>query len=187
MQCQRLFQVEGPTHWEGAVLLSCCAGKRDDKETLLSRVERAMTQNTQVVQQSKSCSLSDNNFLTKLGFPLNLPTHVNTLNQALQGKTTTACFMHWKVQEFLLQCNCLHFQQLNSLMESGKMQQDNIPVSSFTATLDALLQEFTGRFNDSASTEACCFTSSRRPNEIGDTETDEQLLIRKSLKKKETL
>ena len=29
-----------------------------------------------------------------------------------------------------------------------EMRQDNIPISSFTATLDSLLQEFPGRFND---------------------------------------
>ena len=46
---------------------------------------------------------------------------------------------------------------------SVQMQLDGIPTASFTTVLDALLQEFTERFNDfkdCASTATCYYSSS---------------------------
>ena len=83
--------------------------------------------------------------------------HVNNLNQSLQGKATTVCSMYKKVLAFRDKCHLLknhlqhnffRFPQLTSLVDSNEIQVDNIPATVFSGIFDAVLQDFTDRFQD---------------------------------------
>ncbi|KAG8239675.1 hypothetical protein J437_LFUL013898 [Ladona fulva] len=108
--------------------------------------------------KNKDCPLLNNDFLTSLAFLVDLLTHVNYLNQNLQGKATTVCLMHRKIKDFCDKCRLLkshlqqgnfyHFPQLMGLIDSKEVKPDQIPTVRFSGILDGLLQEFANRFQD---------------------------------------
>ena len=57
--------------------------------------------------ENKECPLLDIDFLVLLGFLVDFLTQVNLLNQSLQRKTTTACLVYKKVQDFRDKCRLL--------------------------------------------------------------------------------
>ena len=91
-------------------------------------------------------------------FLVDFLSHVSNLNQSLQGKATTVCSKYKKVLAFRDKCrllknhlqqhNFLYFSQLTSLVDSYKIQDDNIPVIVFSGVFDAVLQDFADRFQD---------------------------------------
>ena len=110
--------------------------------------------------KNKDCPLQNSSFLTFLAFLVDFLSHKNNLNQSLRGKATTICSMYKKVLPFRDKCrllknhlqqhNFFHFPQLISLVDSYKIQIDNIPVTVFSGVFDAVLQDFTDRFQDFA-------------------------------------
>ena len=108
--------------------------------------------------KNKDCPLQNSSFLTSLAFLVDFLSHVNNLNQSLQGKATTVCSMYKKVLAFRDKCrllknhvqkhNFFHFPQLTSLVDSHEIQVDNIPVTVFSGVFDAVLQNFADRFQD---------------------------------------
>ncbi|KAG8225058.1 hypothetical protein J437_LFUL000036 [Ladona fulva] len=108
--------------------------------------------------KNKDCPLLNNDFLTSLAFLVDLLTHVNYLNQNLQGKATTVCLMHRKIKDLcdkfhllkshLQQGNFYHFPQLMALIDSKEVKPDQIPTVHFSGILDGLLQEFANHFQD---------------------------------------
>ena len=93
-----------------------------------------------------------------MAFLVDFLSHVNNLNQSLQGKATTVCSMYEKVLAFrdkyrllknhLQKHNFFHFPQLTSLVDSNEIQVDNIPVTVFSGVFDAVLLDFADRFQD---------------------------------------
>ena len=108
--------------------------------------------------KNKECPLLDKDFLISLGFLVNFLTQVNFLNQSLQGKATTVCFVCKKVQHFCDKCcllkghlhqrNFFHFPQMKALIDSKEIQVDDIPIILFSSVFDGVLQEFSNRFRD---------------------------------------
>lgn len=108
--------------------------------------------------KNKDCPLQNQAFLTSLAFLVDLLIYINCLNESLQGKGTTVCLMHRRVQDFCDKCrllqshiqqlNLYHFPQLTALIESHEIRKDEIPATSFSGVLEALLLEFAERFQD---------------------------------------
>ena len=108
--------------------------------------------------RNKDCPLQNSSFLTSWAFLVDFLSHVNNLNQRLQGKATTVCSMYKKVLAFRDKCRLLKnhlqqhnfflFLQLTSLVDSNEIQVDNIPVTVFSGVFDAVLQNFADRFQD---------------------------------------
>ena len=65
--------------------------------------------------KNKDCPLQNSSFLTSLAFMVDFLSHVNNLNQSLQGKATTVCSMYKKVLAFRDKCRLIknHLQQHN--------------------------------------------------------------------------
>ena len=94
----------------------------------------------------------DKDFLMSLGFLVDFLTQVNFLNQSLQGKATTVCFVYKKVQDFRDKCrllkshlhqrNFFHFPQMKVLIDSKEIQVNDIPV----ILVQAFLMGFAGIF-----------------------------------------
>ena len=80
--------------------------------------------------KNKNCPLPNSSFLTSLAFLVDFLSHVNNLNQSLQGKATTVSSMYKKVLTFRDKCRLLkshlqqpnfsHFSQLMSLSTATK-------------------------------------------------------------------
>ena len=93
-----------------------------------------------------------------LGFLVDFLTQIDFLNQSLQGKATTVCLVYKKVQDFRDKCrilishlhqrNFFHFLQMKALIDSKKIQVDDIPIILFSSVFDGVLQEFSNRFQD---------------------------------------
>ena len=108
--------------------------------------------------KNKKCPLLDKDFLMSLGFLVDFLTQVNFLNQSLQGKATTVCFVYKKVQDLLDKCclfkshlhqrNFFHFPQMKALIDSKEIQVDDIPIILFSSVFDKVLQDFSYRFQD---------------------------------------
>ena len=72
------------------------------------------------------------------------------LNQSLQQKATTVCFVHKKGQDFhdkclkshLHQYNFFRFPQLKALIDNKEIQVDDIPIILFPSVINGILQEF---------------------------------------------
>ena len=102
--------------------------------------------------------LLNNDFVISLAFLVDFLTHVNNLNKSLQGKGTTVYFMHKKVLHFkdkyrflknhLQQHNFFYFPQLTALIVSNEIQADKVPIALFCDVFDAVLQDFSDRFQD---------------------------------------
>ena len=73
-----------------------------------------------------------------LGFLVDFLTLVNFLNKSLQGKATTMCLEYKKVQDFRDKCrllkshlhqrNFFHFPQMKAVLDSKKIEVDDIPI-----------------------------------------------------------
>ena len=108
--------------------------------------------------KNKDCPLMNNDFLTSLAFLVDFLTHVDNLNQSLQGKGTTICYMYKTVLDFQDKCrvlkshrqqqNFFHFPQLTALIVGGEIQVDKIPIALFSGIFDTVLQDFADRFQD---------------------------------------
>ena len=110
--------------------------------------------------KNKDCSLLNNDFVISLPFLGDFLTHVNNLNKNLQGKGTTVCvcFMHKKVLGFKDKCrllknhlqqhNFFHFPQLTALIVGKEILVDKVPITFFCNVFDAVLQDFSDRFQD---------------------------------------
>ena len=61
--------------------------------------------------KNKDCPLQNSSFLASLAFLVDFLSHVNNLNQSLQGKATTVCSMYKKVLTFRDKCR-LHKNHL---------------------------------------------------------------------------
>ena len=91
--------------------------------------------------KNKDCPLMNNDFLTSLAFLVDFLTLVNNLNQSLQGKGTTICFMYKKVLDFQDKCrllkshlqqgNFFHFPQLKALIVGKEIKVEKNPNRSF--------------------------------------------------------
>ena len=100
----------------------------------------------------------DKDFLMSLGFLVDFLTQVNFLNQSLQEKAPTVCLVYKKVQDFRDKCrllkshlhqrNFFHFLQMKILIDSKKIQVDDISIILFSSFFDAVLQEFSNRFQN---------------------------------------
>ena len=83
-----------------------------------------------------------------IAFLVDLLIYINCFNESLQGKGTTVCLMHRRVQDFCDKCrllqshiqqlNLYHFPQLTALIESHEIK-DEIPATSFSGVYEALL------------------------------------------------
>ena len=108
--------------------------------------------------KNKGCPLLDKDFLMSLVFLVDFLTQVNFLNQSLQGKPTSVCFVYKKAQDFRDKCrflkrhlhqrNFFHFLQMKALIDSKEIQVDDIPIILFSSVFDGILQEFFYRFQD---------------------------------------
>ena len=108
--------------------------------------------------KNKVCSLLDKDFLMSLGFLVDFLTQVNFLNQSLQGKQQEFVSCTKKEQGFrdkcrllkshLHQLNFFHFPQMKALIDSKKIEVDDIPIILFSSVFDKVLQEFSHRFQD---------------------------------------
>ena len=108
--------------------------------------------------KNKDCPLLNNDFVISLAFLVDFLTHVNNLNKSLQGKRTTVCFKHKKVLDFKDKCrllknhlqhhNFFHFPQLTALIVSNEIQVDKITIALFCNVFNAVLQDFSERFQD---------------------------------------
>ena len=102
--------------------------------------------------KNKEYSLLNKDFLMSLGFLVDFLTKVNLLNQSLLGKATTVCLDYKKVEDFrdkfLHQRNFFHFWQIKALIDSKKIQVDDIPIILFSSVFDGVLQEFSHRSQD---------------------------------------
>ena len=100
----------------------------------------------------------NNDFLTSLAFLVDFLTLVNNLNQSLQGKGTTICFMYKKVLDFQDKCrllkshlqqgNFFHFPQLKALIVGKEIKVEKIPIALFSDVFDTVMQDFADRFQD---------------------------------------
>ena len=108
--------------------------------------------------KNKDCPLMNNYFLTSLAFLVDFLTLVNNLNQSLQGKGTTICFMYKKVLDFQDKCrllkshlqqeNFFHFPQLKALIVGKEIKVEKIPIALFSDVFDTVMQDFADRFQD---------------------------------------
>ena len=108
--------------------------------------------------KNKDCPLLNNDFVISLAFLVDFLTHVNNLKKMSARKRTTVCFMHKKVQDFKDKCrllknhlqqhNFFHFSQLTALIVSNEIQVDKVPIALFCNVSDAVLQDFSDRFQD---------------------------------------
>ena len=108
--------------------------------------------------KNKHYPLLNNDLVISLAFLVDFLTHINNLNKSLQGKGTTVCFMHKKVLDFKDKCrllknhlqqhNFFHFPQLTALIVSNEIQVDKVPIALFYNVFDAVLQDFSDRFQD---------------------------------------
>ena len=108
--------------------------------------------------KNKKCPLLDTDFFMSLGFLVDFLTQINFLNQSLQGKATTVCFVYKKVQDFRGKCrllksylhqrNFFHFPQMKVLIDSKEIQVDDISIILFSSVFDGVLQVFSNRFKD---------------------------------------
>ena len=108
--------------------------------------------------KNKERPLLDKDFFMSLGFLVDFLTHVNFLNQSLQGKATTVCLVYKKIQDFRDECrllkshlhqrNFFHFPQMKALIDSKEIQVDDIFVILFSSVFDEVLQEFSNRFQN---------------------------------------
>ena len=100
----------------------------------------------------------NNDFLTSLAFLVDFLSHVDNLNQSLQGKEITICFMYKKVLDFQDKCRLLkshlqqqhffHFPQLTALIVEKEIEVNKIPIALFSGVFDTVLQDFANRFQD---------------------------------------
>ena len=107
---------------------------------------------------NKDCPLLNNDFFISLAFLVDFLTRVNNLNKSLQGKGTTVCFMRKKVLDFKEKCrplknhlqqrNFFHFPQLTDLIVCKETQFDKISIALFCNIFDAVLQDFSDRFQN---------------------------------------
>ena len=108
--------------------------------------------------KNKDCPLLNNDFVISLAFLVDFLTHVYNPNKSLQGKGSTVCFMHKEVLDFKGKCrllknhlqqhNFFHFPQLTALILSNEIQVDKVPIALFCNVFDAVLQDFSDRFQD---------------------------------------
>ena len=102
--------------------------------------------------KNKGCPLLDKDYLMSLGFLVNFLTQVNFLNQTLQGKAPTVCLVYKKVQDIRDKCRLLkshlhqrdffHFLQMKALIDSKKIQVDDIPIILFSSVLMGFCRNF---------------------------------------------
>ena len=100
----------------------------------------------------------DKDFLMLLGFLVDFFTQLSFLNQSMQRKATTVCFLYKKVQDFrdksrllkshLHQHNFFHFPQMKALIDSKEIRMDDIPIILFSSVFDGILLEFSNCFQD---------------------------------------
>ena len=108
--------------------------------------------------KNKDCPLMNNDFLISLAFLVDFLSHVDNLNQSLQGKGITICFMYKKVLDFQDKCrllkshlqqqNFFHFPQLTALIVEKEIEVDKIPIALFSGIFNTVLQDFADRFQD---------------------------------------
>ena len=170
-------------HWQFRELLQLSETSAEDIHSAvrwLSQGEtsrRVLQLRNEIVEyystKNKDCPLLNNDFVIPLAFLVDFLSHVN-LNKSLQGKGTTVYFMHKKVLDFKDKCrllknhlqqhNFFHFPQLTALIVSIKIQVDKVPIALFCNVFDAVLQDFSDRFQDfeniSKTFKTCCFSTS---------------------------
>jgi len=96
--------------------------------------------------KSKECPLINKDFLTSLGFLVDFLTHVNNLNQCLQGKAITfvSCTKQYRMSMTIV----IFSKVMTALIDNIEIQVDDMPVVLFSSVFDAVLQDFADRFQD---------------------------------------
>jgi hypothetical protein len=108
--------IDHTHYWASSPPLTHTRGHLDTHRVLVLRKEIVDFYST----KNKKCPLSDDKFLTSLAFLVDLLTHVNTLNQSLQGKNYNCLFRTSKVARVLR-------QMLSSKKSSSAMQLLPLP------------------------------------------------------------